>query len=182
MSKIRLFLSSPGDVETERLKVHAVVAQLNRQLGHFYQREFEVLDWKTHVTPDMGRAQEVINRQIKDYDIFVGIMWKRFGTSTGVAESGTEEEFNRAYQNWQQFGRPRILFYFSQAAHTPKSLEDTTQWMKVLQFKAQFTQKGLYWEYPSADEFDDSLREHLAAVLREWFGGDNPPPSVADFT
>jgi hypothetical protein len=32
-------------------------------------------------------------------------MWKRFGTATGIAASGTEEEFRLTYECWESFGR-----------------------------------------------------------------------------
>src|SRR5439155_8546244 len=38
----------------------------------------ELLRYETHTYPDIGQAQDVINRQIKvDYDILIGVMWKR---------------------------------------------------------------------------------------------------------
>ena len=54
--------------------------------------------WETHAYPNFGiDAQDVINEQIPDdYDLFVGIMWCRYGTPTGRAGSGTVEEFERA--------------------------------------------------------------------------------------
>jgi hypothetical protein len=44
----------------------------------------------------MGRPEQLILDQIGQYDLFVGIMWRRFGTPTGVAGSGTEQEFDHA--------------------------------------------------------------------------------------
>ena len=39
--------------------------------------------------------QQIINSQVSDeYDIFIGILWTRFGTPTERAGSGTEEEFS----------------------------------------------------------------------------------------
>lgn len=181
MKKIRLFLASPGDVQAERGKVPAIVAQLNRMLGDYLGVHLELVQWKTHVAPDMGRPQAIINQQIRDYDIFVGIMWKRFGTPTGKAESGTEEEFNLAYANWQLYQRPRILFYFSQAAYTPKSRDELEQWGKVLAFKEKLERKGLPRDVQSPEEFAELLREHLAKILQEWFGKQGEPLPVVDF-
>ena len=65
-NKIRLFLSSPGDVQDERDKVPAIVAEINRILGDRLPFVLEIIDWTTHVAPDMGRTQEIINRQIGD--------------------------------------------------------------------------------------------------------------------
>jgi hypothetical protein len=184
IKKLRLFLSSPGDVEPERAKVRAVAEQVNRMLGDSLGIVLEVIDWKTHVVPDMGRPQEVINEQVRDYDIFIGILWKRFGTPTGKAESGTEEEFNIAYANWQKFKRPRILFYFSQLPYVPKDYAEAMQWAKVMAFKEQLQQKGLIRDYQTVEEFSDILREHLIKVLQEWFKPKtgSTPVSIADFT
>ncbi len=160
--------------------------QVNRMFGDSLRIVLEVIDWKTHIVPDMGRPQEVINQQVGDYDIFVGILWKRFGTPTGVAESGTEEEFNIAYANWQKFKRPRILFYFNQAPNTPKNSEEALQWVKVIGFKKKFfnEQKGLVKDYQTPEEFADLLREHLVKVLQEWFKSKKgiTPQQIADFT
>ncbi|RQW04630.1 NACHT domain-containing protein [candidate division KSB1 bacterium] len=182
MKKIRLFLSSPGDMETERQKVRPIVDQINRMLGDVYHIHIDVIDWKTHVAPDLGRAQELINRQVGDYDIFVGMMWKRFGTPTGEADSGTEEEFNIAYNNWQKFQRPRIMFYFSKAKYNIENDDEIDQLAKVIAFKKKLQKKGLIWEYKSPDEFGYALRDHLAKVLHDWFAPREKVRPVADFT
>jgi hypothetical protein len=147
MNKIRLFLSSPGDVTAERDRVRSVVTRLNRQWGDVYDVEMEIIDWRTHVAPNLGRPQAVINKQIGDYDIFLGIMWKRFGTPTGVADSGTEEEFNIACANREKFQKPRILFYFSKAEYSPKDRAELKQWDRVLEFKEKLQKMALVWEY-----------------------------------
>jgi len=182
MKVIRLFLSSPGDVEEERQKVPVVVAQINQMLGDIYKVRLDVIDWKFHVAPDMGRPQEVINRQIGDYDIFVGVMWKRFGTPTGKAESGTEEEFNIAYENWEKINRPRILFYFSQASFFPRNTREIKQLAKVISFKEKLKKKGLIFEYEKPDAFADLLRIHLAKVLKDLFPSKEGPKPAADFS
>ena len=108
------------------------MAQINRIINTIINVVFEVIDWKTHVAPGMGGPREVINKQIGNYDIFVGIMWKRFGTPTGLAESGTEEEFNTACANWEQFQRPRILFYFNKTPYMPDDESESEQFDKVI--------------------------------------------------
>ncbi len=101
--------------------------------------------------------------------MFVGILWKRFGTPTKRAESGTEEEFNRAYQFWKEYGRPHIMFYFNLAPYSPSSLEETEQWGKVLAFQKELGEKGtLYWDYDGPDEFEQEVRRHLTQVVRNW--------------
>ena len=51
--------------------------------------------------------------RIEDGDVLLGIFWKRFGTPTTDAGSGTEHEFLRAYASWQQHRRPQIMAYFN---------------------------------------------------------------------
>ena len=106
MLKIKVFASSPCDVSYERQQLGKVFEKLNRTLGREKNIHLELVTWETHTQPSMGRPQGVINKQIGTYDIFIGIMWKRFGTPTGKAESGTEEEFQLAYEGWKNNNHP----------------------------------------------------------------------------
>jgi hypothetical protein len=104
MSRVRVFIGSPGDVPEERDIVSVVVDELRRTVAPIIPLELETVRWETHSWPDVGEdAQDVINREIGHYDVFVGIMWKRFGTPTKRAGSGTSEEFNRAYAYFKKY-------------------------------------------------------------------------------
>ena len=169
VTKVRLFVASPADVQRERDSIVRVVSELNNTTGYNLELVVELIRWETHARPALGRPQGVINAQIGDYDIFVGIMWKRFGTPTGQAESGTGEEFNLAYEEWKRDNRLQVLFYFSQAKYTLNSVSETEQAAKVLAFKEELKTKGLIWEYPNASEFPNKLRQHLTMILFEKF-------------
>jgi methyl-accepting chemotaxis protein len=120
----------------------------------------------------------VINEQLPhDYDIFIGILWTRFGTPTGRAGSGTEEEFNSAYSRYKESPEAvRIMFYFSQERFFPKSQSDLTQLGLVLAFKAKLGEQGvLYADYPNASEFGSVLRLHLTRQIQSWMAVDAPP-------
>src|SRR5687767_2232153 len=94
MPRLRIFVASPGDVSQERDIVSVVVQELRRTIGDIRGVELETVRWETHAWPDIGEdAQDVINSQIGEYDVLVGVMWKRFGTPTKRAKSGTGEEF-----------------------------------------------------------------------------------------
>lgn len=165
ITKVRLLISSPGDVQVEREKLREVVAELNHVLGKQLNFVIEPVGWETHCHPALGRPQAVINEQIGSYDIFVGIMWKRFGTPTGVAESGTEEEFRIAYSEWEKKRKLIMLFYFSQAPYTPQSAIELSQHLKVLNFKEELRAKGLVWDYQGTNEFPELIRRHLSDEL-----------------
>ena len=176
LERLRVFVASPGDVAAERDHVKAVADELNRGIAAQAGFVLEVVRWETHARPDMGRAEQLILDQIGQYDLFVGIMWRRFGTPTGVAGSGTEEEFDHALRAWQQSGHPRLLCYFSRApSEPPETVDEATQLLKVTQFRSQVETKGLAWRYRSDGDFKDLLREHLQQIL--WEFADRRPPS-----
>jgi hypothetical protein len=116
--RIRVFVSSPSDVNAERDVVARVVSELNAVWSEVLCLDVEVIRWETHGYPARGAdPQAIINDQLgDDYDIFIGILWSRFGTPTPRAESGTEEEFRKAYNNLKASeDRPEIMLYFKEA-------------------------------------------------------------------
>lgn len=143
LERLRVFVASPGDVAAEREHVKAVADELNRGIAAQAGFVLEVVRWETHARPGMGRAEQLILDQIGQYDLFVGIMWRRFGTPTGVAGSGTEEEFDHALRAWRQSGQPRLLCYFSRApSEPPETVDEATQLLKVTQFRSQVEDQG----------------------------------------
>ena len=170
MSKLRVFVASPGDVKEERDVVSLVVVpELRRVLPDLLKLniDLEAVRWETHAWPDVGvDAQDVINQQIGQYDIFVGMMWKRFGTPTGRADSGTDEEFTRAYEYHQNYGRPHIMFYFREEPFFTTDLAVIDQYRKVVEFRGALYDKGvLFWTYEEPLAFERLLREHLLRTI-----------------
>ncbi len=111
--KIRIFVASPSDVSEERDIVDRVCKDLNRGIGRHRDILIEVVKWETCVIPAAGRPQQIVFDSIgDDIDVFVAIFWKRFGTPTGVADSGSEEEVRQAFKKWNETGSPRLMFYF----------------------------------------------------------------------
>lgn len=171
MSKraLRVFVASPDDVSEERDALTKLVSELNLTIAVVAPEKeisLEAVRWETHSFPSAGRPQKVITEQIGEYDIFVGIMWTRFGTPSGVAESGTEEEFDLAYEEWRQHGRPQIMFYFCQApSRPPASSAQAEQLLRLVSFRQKLSEKALVWEYQSHSDFADTVRPHLLKVL-----------------
>jgi hypothetical protein len=160
--RLRVFLASPGDVIEERSRMERVVASLNSTIGDTEGVLIELVRWETHAWPGFGAdAQDVINRQLQPGDIFVGVLWRRIGTPTQRAISGTVEEFERAHELWLDTGRPTLMLYFCTTPFYPTH-EDLAQFNGVLDFKTRVSEKGgLYWEYDGPDDFEDQVRTHL---------------------
>lgn len=162
------FVASPSDVEDERNKLEEVVRELNLTWGNTLGARLDLVRWETHAFPGVGQdAQDVINRQIgEEYDIFIGIMWGRFGSPTERAESGTEEEFLRALQRHKAGSDVRIMFYFKDTPIEPSKL-DPEQHRKIQSFKSNIGDKGVFhWSFQTVEEFEGLLRLHLARQMQ----------------
>lgn len=169
---LQVFVASPGDVADERALLAEVLTEFNNTWGNRNRVTLELLRWETHSTPAFGEdGQNVINNQIGDeYDIFIGIMWGRFGSPTKRAESGTEEEFNRAYARLsEEPGCVQIMFYFKDAGIPPSKI-DATQLQKVQEFKEKISDQygGLYHTFETLEQFQSSVRMHLSRVVQDW--------------
>lgn len=166
---IKVFLASPTDVAREGELVRETLDSINRTFGEKEGVRFEVKNWKTDSYPAYGSdGQNLLNDQIADmsqYDLFVGIMWNRFGSPTPRAGSGTEEEFLRAVASFEANGNPQIMFYFNQAPFNPTSVNDAEQKMKVLEFKGKVQGKALTHDYASANDFQRDFRNHIESWL-----------------
>ena len=173
---LQAFVSSPSDVSEERAMLEDIIRELNLTWSKLLGLRIELVKWETHVTPGIGTdVQQVINSQIgDDYDIFIGIMWTRFGTKTGRFGSGTEEEFERAYVRHQKDSKSvEIMFYFKDAGVQPSQV-DIDQLSRVLIFKKKLGPKGaLYGSYTSREEFAQHLRLHLSRIVQNWKANHN---------
>ena len=168
---IRIFASSPSDVENERNELKAVVEEL---AASFSGRgvTLELLRWETHSYPSLESPQVAINRQIGAYEIFIGIMWKRFGTPTERYGSGTEEEFRDAYKLWEQDKRRPVLFYFKHTPFMPTTVEEVGQVARVLGFREELTtaRNAFVWSYPTAErpDFPSHVRPQLRKAIEDY--------------
>ena len=161
VKQIRVFISSPSDVGEERKAALNVIEELNRTFCPSLEIALYPLTWEKNIYPSVGEyPQDVINKQIGDYDIFVGIMANRFGTKTNSAGSGTEEEFNIAYDNRE---KTQIMFFFKKELIDPDSA-DFEQINKVQEFKKRLFDKGVLFKQFSED-FERIFRESLTSYL-----------------
>lgn len=170
VTRLRIFIASPSDVRREREILRNVVNQLNITLGESDNCVLDIVGWED-ACPEVGElpVQEVINRQIPsvECDIFVGVMWGRFGTPTDEYDSGTEEEFRRAEKALREKGRPKILFYFCERPVTISTPEQVEQLGKVLAFKKSLSDSGLVGVYADCEKFAESVGPHLVRAVKD---------------
>jgi len=179
LKKLRIFAASPSDVANERARLAAVVEDL-KALAEHVGVTLDLVDWQ-QVVPDLGRPEQVILDQLKPdtWDLFIGILWHRFGTPPGGQDpqtqkeylSGTEEDFRVAYRLWQQYGRPRVMFYRCVRPIPPDDL-DPDQYKRVKEFLAGFApdadHPGLYQTFDRVESFERLVRQNPTRFLLDY--------------
>lgn len=127
------------------------------------------LKWEDDARPAIATdAQAVVNEQLlNDVDIFVGILWSRFGSPTPRAGSGTEEEFRYALERHRANpGSIRVLVY-RKTAPVPIDQIDTKQYELLIAFLKKVRNAGvLVKEFMDAESLEKLLRLHLATDVR----------------
>jgi hypothetical protein len=168
LTSLRIFVACPADVNPERERLYTTVEDL-KELAQHFNVTLELVDWR-RVVPDLGRPEEVILDQLKptSWDLFIGILWHRFGTPPGRGfKSGTQEEFDLAYKLWSKYKRPSVKFY--RCTRRYPSNVDPDQLKLVNEFFQAFApdgpHPGLYAGFNSADEFERLTRRHLMGFL-----------------
>ena len=172
IKEYKCFIASPSDTSLERESCDKVIEDINSSMGSFFGFRIVPLKWENNVHPAIGAdAQAVINDQIgKDYDIFIGIMYKRFGAPTPRAGSGTEEEFKRAIDYYRSNNNVEIMLYFNNKASNMNEI-DPEQFLLVKAFKQSVEKEGcLYCTYDGHEEFANLLRKHLLAYFSKRYG------------
>lgn len=160
----RILLAAPSDVAGERELVARIIDDWNAQHGDAFKARAELMNWRTHAHPETGkRPQALINRQFADRaDIVLAIFWRRFGTPTGKASSGTVEEIERAVRRGK-----KVMVYFSQRPALAATSADKREEKQVMRFREKFGRTALYSTYDDTQEFVAAVRKDLALVLRE---------------
>ena len=168
---LKCFIASPSDTSMERDVCEGVFDELNRSLGVPYNVELQSVRWEKDVRPGIGEdGQAVINEQVGDqYDLFIGIMYTKFGSQTNRADSGTEEEFNIALERSKREQGLEIMFYFNDRAIQPSQL-DIEQYNKVKAFRDNVVGTNcLYSMYDGEEDFKGKLKQHLTTFLNQKF-------------
>lgn len=109
---------------------------------------------------------DIILEDIGDYDIYLGIMWKNFGTPTGKYKSGTEQEFRIALENYENTGKPIIKFYFSKIKFEIDEIE-VGQLNNVKEFEDELKTKGILKYYNTLEEFRYMIFKELSECLKD---------------
>lgn len=181
MQQIRLFVASSGDVRAER----EVMKRIVNQLDHRYDQwglDIQLVAYEDDVIPDYGMdAQEVVNRNVRFdlIDIFIGIIWRRIGTPTKRAMSGTVEEVNIAMSMKQQTGRPwYIMFFLCDRPFQPSNNDEAYQYEEAKKFRKWIEQRVLAKAYKTSEEFYELASNSLSMAIDNFLRGQARQPMM----
>lgn len=192
MKTIRIFISSPGDVQPERRIAYKVISELNSQFSKYLH--IELLMWENFPLTAESTFQEGIDYFLKsdviDYAIF--ILWSRMGTPLckkflrpdgSHYQSGTEYEFDMMMNLYKEKGWPKILTYVKQSEQTPTNLSNISELEEYLEQKERlhsFIQEHFrdeetnsnyaYLQFGENASFEHKFREHLKALIKPILG------------
>ena len=166
---LNVFLASPSDVNPEREIIQNIINEVNKTWSNNLNIRLELLRWETDITPGFSNyPQEVINQQIESsYDIFIGLIWGKFGTKTDKYNSGTEEEFYNAYHLHKSGKDIDLLIYFK---NDPISIDniDPEEISKIQIFKKTIQNLGGVYGITTEENFEGKLRTHLSRIVQKW--------------
>ncbi|MFC1782272.1 hypothetical protein ACFL02_01635, partial [Planctomycetota bacterium] len=190
-------------MKEERKLVKDFFEEYNRHTACHWNVRFEVIDCENYASVGIGRPQEIIIRQTLDrYSneliLFIGLMGQKFGSPTGISESGTKEEYEWVMKHYEDNEFPEIKFFFRNIKYftsppEPEIIKEAAeQWKKVLDFRKQIKENHLIFcgDFPDTESFPDIFRNDLSQWLsdpsRPWFkppfeyGKDITPPTKPD--
>jgi hypothetical protein len=176
---LNIFIGSPGDLADERQEARNVCQRVNKILRKTINWQVDLLGWEDTL-PGANRPQALINEDVQDCDLFVGLLWRRWGQSTGEYSSGFFEEFTLATQLNKENKKPEIWLFFKDI--NTRELDDPgPQLTKVLDFKRKIESEKelLYKTFKDVNEFKEILHDYLVEYTLKLDKVDNSSEDVS---
>lgn len=168
VSIVKVFLASPGDLKLERKLANEAVEEINKRFAPHLGFIVELKGWEDTLSAS-GRPQAIINQELKRCELFIGIMWKKWGTppdTEGRYSSGFEEEFDISFENFKESGAPEIAMYFKEI--DPEFLTDPGEDLKkVILFRDRLiSEKVILFEgFDTPAKFQQCVRRKITDYL-----------------
>ncbi|MEE4260950.1 MAG: tetratricopeptide repeat protein [Bacteroidales bacterium] len=182
---IRIFISSPGDVAEERTLTRKVIERLQGEYSGLVT--LDPIYWEHEPLRATQSFQEQITRP-SETDIVITILWSRLGTrlpaqfkkSDGSRyESGTEFEFEDAFESFKKHGTPDLLIY-RKTADPQVSLKDKDVLLdKIRQKEAldsffdrwfhdttEGTLIAAFHPFDNSADFEEIFEAHLSKLIQ----------------
>lgn len=162
----RLFIASPSDLGDERRAAREIVEDLNAIWSKETDLRIELLGWEDTL-PGTGRPQALINADLDKADLFIGCLWQKMGSPSGITgKTGFEEEFERALARNKGDGTPE-MWLFLKEVDAVRAADPGEQLRRVLEFKKEQEQAKhlLFKEFKDVSSWRELLRSLLIRRL-----------------
>lgn len=186
---IRIFVSSPGDVDQERNAADRVIKRLKDRYAS--DAIIDPVIWEHEpMTANKSFQEQILSPA--ECDIVVIMLWARMGTRLpssfavdpegNAYPSGTAYEFWTSFERYQKDGSPDILVYKKTSQYVPESdhadvLEKAAAQKRTLEefMEKLLSEEGLpkhaYLTFEDVRRFEEILEVHLEKLLeRKLFG------------
>jgi len=188
---LKIFISSPGDVNAERVITGQVIHRLAEEFENIL--ELEPIFWEH----EPMRMTDTFQTQIiptSQTDIFICILWSRIGTRLPAKltrpdgsryESGTEYEFEDAWKGYVKTQKPDMLIYRKMAKppfllnpDAPDYAQRLAQKEKLDAFFRKWFQDeegsftSAFNPFEGLDDFEERVESHLRKVLESYLSAD----------
>ena len=167
LERIKVFISSPNDVSEARDNVRYAINRINSLMAKDYGFLFEPVGSEDIPPGKEKRCQEHINKYVDMAHIYIGLLNQRFGSPTGIAESGTLEEYNRITNRWENEAEKPTVWFFFKSIPEERLGEKDEQLSKVLNFKETISKTDFYHEFDENKEIIEKIENSLSEWLRE---------------
>lgn len=172
ITELRVFVSCPDDVQPEKDIVKEVCTELSDIVLKYKNAQLKVIDWRNDIVPLItgDDTQTVIAPQLEeyDYDIYIGILWKRLGDKRANGLTPTEGEFEDALRRKKETGKPVIQFYFKLDKYYAGTQYEAQQTFEVQKFKEKLKGLGYYCEFEGEDYFRRRIKEYLVYIVEKF--------------
>jgi tetratricopeptide (TPR) repeat protein len=184
----RIFIATPGGLDEERKAFRKVTEEYNDSDATRRGVMFLPVGWEVTLG-GIGRPQGLINKDLRECDYLVLVLWDRWGSPTGNEDdpftSGTEEEYEVAMECLANQDLPmKQMVVFFKAVDERKLSDPGEQLKKVLAFREKLEREKtlLFHTYDEVSAFESRLRSHLARWVRDHEddsgSGQTPPDSA----
>jgi hypothetical protein len=165
---VNAFLASPGDLAEERRGTKATVEEINRSVAGELGFRIELMGWEDTL-PTVGRPQTIINEELDQCELFIGMLWKRWGTPPDRElqyTSGFEEEYQRSVDRQRRTGQPEIALYFKEVDDALLA-DPGPELGRVLAFRrdVESSRIVLFKRFNCNEDLQQSIRAKLTSYL-----------------
>jgi hypothetical protein len=161
MQTIKIFLASSSELKEHRKEFREFISVKNDRL-HQKGIYLQIVQWEHFLdTVSETRLQEEYNKALKECDVALCMFYSKAGKYT-------QEEFEVAYKNFKETGKPHIYTYFFNGQVDMQNI-NVDDFVGLNNFKKRIGELGHFFTlYKSIEELKYLFSEQLDKLFDKW--------------